>query len=438
MSGHSAFLESTLQRLYRRTAHGLKPGLDATERLFDALDLSRRPFPIVHIAGTNGKGSTAAMLSSMLKQSGYRTGRFTSPHLVRFNERFALDDEPISDHDLAEVLSRVEGAARAEDERNSERPLTFFEICTALAVQFFSDRAVEIAVVETGLGGRLDSTSVLQPSLCVITRIDLDHTNWLGNSLAEVAAEKAGIFKASVPAVLGEQPAEALDVLLREAARLGCPVLRSSQVQVTEDLGGTGKLEISSSSEHYGRVVPALSGRFQVENLAAAVTAVEALSDLGFDRVNREAVRRGLQQVSWPGRCQVLETDPLVLLDCAHNPSGLSAFLEWASCRAGKKDLGLIFSAAGDKDLGAMAYRAAGSCSRVWLCELDSPRTASLKALTAAFDSQGMSVQTGSFDQVRQAARDWQAETGGVVCIAGSIYLAGMALSTNRDAGELF
>jgi dihydrofolate synthase/folylpolyglutamate synthase len=438
MSGRSASLDQSLQRLYQRTAHGLKLGLAATERLFDALELSRQPFPIVHIAGTNGKGSTAAMLSSILHQAGYRTGRFTSPHLVRFNERFTVDEEAISDEELEAALSRVEAAAAAEDLLHPDRPLTFFEITTALTIQYFADRSVDVAVVETGLGGRLDSTSVLQPSLCVITRIDLDHTAWLGDSLDAVAMEKAGILKSGVPVVLAQQQEEALEVLLREAARLGCPVLPSSDIQITGDLGGQGKLELSSSSESYGRISPPLPGQFQLENLASAVTAAEALSNNGFDRVNRETVRKGLQQVTWPGRCQVLEEDPLTLIDCAHNPGGMAAFLKWAGQRAGKKPLGLIFSASGDKDLRAMAHQVAAACHSVWVCELNTPRTASQEELTAVFDIQGLSVQAGSFQQVRQAARDWQAETGGALCIAGSIYLVGMALSADRDAGELF
>jgi dihydrofolate synthase/folylpolyglutamate synthase len=197
-------------------------------------------------------------------------------------------------------------------------------------------------------------------------------------------------------------------------------------------------VDVSSFSESYGRITPPLPGEFQLENLASAVTAAEVLSSHGFDRVDREAVRKGLQQVRWPGRCQVLEEDPLTLLDCAHNPGGMAAFLEWAGQRAGKKPLGLIFSAAGDKDLRTLADRVAASCSRVWVCELDSPRTASLEALTGVFETRGVAVQSGTFQEVRQAARNWQRETGGVLGIAGSMYLAGMELSANRDPGELF
>jgi dihydrofolate synthase/folylpolyglutamate synthase len=294
-----------------------------------------RAYPSAHIAGTNGKGSTAAFLESILRHAGFRTGLNTSPHLERINERIRINGEEISDDAFAETLTRIQDATEELLAAGKLRAHpTYFECVTAMAFEYFARERVEFAVFEVGLGGRLDATNILKPVVSIITRIEFDHENFLGHSLREIAAEKAGILKPWVPVVVSEQRPEAREVILACAKELHCPVIdvpaayRIEHESIEYDCVRAHVTEISSGASF--ELAPRLPGRFQLENALNAVAAVRLLGEKGF-RIPQEAITHGIADAVWPGRLEKLQSKPGVYLDGAHNPSAareLAAFLE--------------------------------------------------------------------------------------------------------------
>ena len=293
--------------------------------LAERLGRPDRAYPSVHIAGTNGKGSTAALLESILRHAGFRTGLNTSPHLETINERIRIGGENISDADFAQTLSRIvevieellaSGKLRAHP--------TYFECVTALAFEYFARRRVEFAVFETGLGGRLDATNIVTPVVSVITRIDFDHENFLGHSLPEIAAEKAGILKERVPVVMAEQRPEVREVIVARARELDCRVIETAAAfrmdpQPIEN--GRWRARVTEKdSGWFAEIAPPLPGRFQLQNALNAVAVARLLEDRGF-RLSSEHITEGIRSTVWPGRLEKLQSGPDVYLDGAHNPS---------------------------------------------------------------------------------------------------------------------
>lgn len=298
---------------------GVRPGLERIGRLLDALGNPQDAYPIVHVAGTNGKGSTSAMIASILAASGRKVGLYTSPHLVNYGERIVVDGLPISQEELDAVTADAEPAVRRD------RELTEFEIGTALAFSHFRRAGVDVAVVEVGLGGRWDATNVVSPALTVITPIDLDHTQVLGDTLEKVAAEKAGILKPGVPLVLAPQQPAAEAVIVERARELGVPVWSPG--------GGAppGGEAIVEAFREQPPAVP-LVGPHQRVNGSVAVLAGAVLAAMGWG-LDTPDVRLGIEGVRWPGRTEVVQRDPVVLLDGAHNPASTralaAALAEW-------------------------------------------------------------------------------------------------------------
>jgi dihydrofolate synthase / folylpolyglutamate synthase len=294
-----------------------KLGLERIRTLLAALGNPQQACRIVHVAGTNGKGSTSAMIESGLRAAGYRTGLFTSPHLVEPTERIRISGRPVSAESFAAAFERVHAAAETllREERIDLHP-TYFESVTAMALVLFRECGVERAVLEVGLGGRLDATNVVAPELCVITPVDFDHEAYLGKSLESIAAEKAGILKPGVPAIFARQRPEADRVLTARAAELGVPVVRSAETGIS----GVTLCRWSSEFTWAGRAMTCpLAGGHQVEN---AVTAIAALDRLD---IPHEAIQQGIAQTTWPGRLERVSTHPEIILDGAHNPAGARA-----------------------------------------------------------------------------------------------------------------
>jgi dihydrofolate synthase/folylpolyglutamate synthase len=305
-------MSEVLERLLRRRRFGIKPGLDPEEELLEALGRPERSFAAVHVAGTNGKGSVCAMLAAVLQAAGYRTGLYTSPHLVRLNERFRVDGADIGDDELDALAQRVDETAR-ELEHRTGRPLTFFECSTAMAFEHFRRRGVQLAVIEVGMGGRLDATNVLTGALSVITRIDMDHTAYLGHDLGAIAREKAGIIKPARPVVAGAMPEEALEVVERVAREAGSPLVlagEAARVEFVAPDGGGQRVRLSTVSGDYGVLRLPLRGRHQLENLATAAAAVETLRDRVGLVVRDEALVAGLAATRWVGRFYEARQDP--------------------------------------------------------------------------------------------------------------------------------
>ena len=345
--------------------HGIKPGLERITTLLSRLGHPEKSFQAVHIAGTNGKGSTAAILESLLRQHGVKTGLYTSPHLVSVCERFVVDGKPISEERFAALCARVRKAL-------GELPATYFELTTALALLYFAEEGVELAVVECGLGGRLDATNVLAPEVAVITNIGLDHQAYLGETIPQIAAEKAGIIKERRPVVVGPVSPEALEVIANRAQSLSAPLFRfDKDFRIIPSQSGflyQGKRQLSG-------LELSLRGRFQPINMALALKAFELLEEKGFP-FQEEAVRQALRHVVWPGRYETFKLPCLVILDGAHNLDGIKALLETLH-EEGIKRYHLLFAASdegGTKPYLEMLKALLPKAERVFLCEPPGPR----------------------------------------------------------------
>ena len=302
------FLQDSLERLYARRRFGIKPGLEAERQLLEYLGHPERAYGVLHVAGTNGKGSVCALAASALREAGLKVGLYTSPHLVRFNERIRVNGEPIGDDRVADLLRQIEEAAAQVAAARGREP-TFFECATAMAFEAFRRAGVQLAVVETGMGGRLDATNVVEPLCSVITEISLEHTAFLGTSVGEIAREKAGIIKPGRPVIVGAGDPEARSVL-EEEARMRSSFLSYAAECVTAEVTSRSlayqSVALTSGMESYGRIRLPLLGDHQVDNAATAVAALEALSGTAGLDLPRSAVKRGFESVAWPGRFEVL------------------------------------------------------------------------------------------------------------------------------------
>ncbi|MDR3763300.1 MAG: bifunctional folylpolyglutamate synthase/dihydrofolate synthase [Acidobacteriota bacterium] len=399
-------------------------------------------FPAVLIAGTNGKGSTASTLASIFQASGLCTGLYTSPHLVRVNERIRVNLAPIADEAFAAVFARVlQTASHLVASGELPHLPSFFEMVTAMAFVHFAEEKVDAAVLEVGMGGRLDATNIVDPVLSIITDIDLDHQKYLGNTIAEIAGEKAGILRAGVPAVTLPQLPEANRVLGERMIELGARAV--SAVRNVASLAPEQSLVQSSSSgtrfrlSVLGReveIVSPLVGRHQLRNLALAITAAEELAEK-FPLITAETIARGVRETRWPARFQRLAatpTRPEIVLDVAHNPAGAWALHAALSEQMAERPLVLLFAAMADKAIEPMAKLLWPRMSRVVLTHVgNNPRASSVESLAALAAAIGVeAVCTTTVEDGLRTALSAARELGptAAVVIAGSIYLAGEVL----------
>lgn len=337
-----------------------KFGLDNIRILSAELGNPHRAVPCVHIAGTNGKGSTAAMLDAILRQSGLRTGLYTSPHLERINERIRIDDKEISDDAFAAAWTRVHAAIESliASGKLSSHP-TFFECVTAIAFLAFADHKIDFAVYEVGLGGRLDSTNIVQPEVAVLTPIDFDHENFLGHSIEEIAGEKAGIIKAGAAVVSAPQRPEAIGVIQQRAKQVGARLVLVSEAWSIQELSPfqNGHYRAAVSSAEFDsnlEIAPSLAGEFQIGNALTGATAARVLAERGF-RIPDAAIERGISEARWPGRLEKLSDRPAIYLDGAHNPAAARELRKfWEENFAGRRIL-LVYGAMRDKAVDEIA-----------------------------------------------------------------------------------
>ncbi len=417
-----------LERLYRRTAHGIKMGLEVQEGLLARLGHPQKAMPFVHVAGTNGKGSVCAIIERALRAAGFVTGLYTSPHLVRFNERIRVGGIPVSDEDLAGLIETVDGVDRAQAVGAGGRESTFFEFATAMAFEHFRRSGVQVGVLETGLGGRLDATNVVRPALTVITRIGLDHTNYLGHTIEQIAAEKAGIIKPGVPVVCGAMPEEARRVIEAVARKHHAPFIAAEEavtVRVRRATLDGQNLQVETASTHYGPLLFPLLGRYQLENVATAVAALEYLGEISTFSCGEEAIRSGLEKLWWPARFQIFSREPLTILDVAHNPDAARALAAGLKSVLGQRDLALVISLLADKDLAGFIRPLAGRVKKCWAVQIQNERAMPLASLVSGLRAAGLKVEGAPLGDALGRARDWAAERDGTVCIAGSLFLAG-------------
>lgn len=422
--------EQRFARLFERRSLGIKPGLDTEAAVLRRLGNPERAYGVIHVAGTNGKGSVCALVSSILREHGLRVGRFTSPHLVRFNERFWIDGRCVADEVLLPCIDRVEKAS-SEAVPETGREATFFECCTALAFTLFREQGVDVAVMETGMGGRLDATNVVEPLVSIITPVSREHEDYLGADLASIAREKAGIVKTGRPVVYGAMPAEAVRVIRETAENAQSPAVdaaRSAGVRVLTRSLLEQKVAAETAERSYGIVHLPLIGDHQAENLALVLASLDVLAGVCGVDLSTARVKQGVRKVRWPGRCQVVQQDPVVLVDGAHNPAAAERLARVVARYLRGVPLGLIVGMCGDKDaqgiLGALAARV----ERTWAVPLDSPRRLPARRIAAAAARVGLSAETASLEDALNGAAAWAQACGGAVCVAGSLFLAGEVL----------
>ena len=412
--------------------------------LLGALDNPERRFPGVLVAGTNGKGSTAATLASILRASGVRTGLYTSPHLARINERIRIGDEgavfrEISDDDFAllhELADRT--AERLVGEGDLPWHPSFFEMLTAMAFEYFSRRKVEIAVLEVGMGGRLDATNVIEPRVSVITDISLDHQKFLGDTVAEIAGEKAGIIRpGGVVVTLPQQP-QANDVIGRTIMDMGARAVSavpyvppvspaSAQYLMADTQRSSYPLQLMGKEI---QVETPLLGRHQLRNVALAIAAAEELGRQGFP-VTAGSIERGIRETRWPGRFQVLPAGaggPEYVFDVAHNPAGAWALRSTLSAAYWERPLTFIFGAMRDKAIGEMAEILFPLAERVIATHADNPRSASTEEIRQAASRTSTPVEEAADVAAAIAMACTSPRPGTVVVITGSIYIVGEAM----------
>ena len=333
--------------------------LENISTLAEALGHPEKKYQSIHIAGTNGKGSTAAFTESVLRTAGFRTGLYTSPHLERINERIRVNGEEIADEEFAETFTKTRElieALLAQGELRAHP--TFFEVVTAIAFEHFAKKSVEIAVFEVGLGGRLDATNILTPDVTVITRVDFDHESFLGHALAEIAGEKAGIIKQGVPLVLAGQREEARRAILNRARELRAPVFeteeefRAERVAFENGSVRADVAEVKNGVEF--RVAPSLRGRFQLGNAINAIAVARILNQRA-ERISDSAIQRGIAKTVWPGRMEKLQSHPDVYLDGAHNPSAARELADFLDESFAGRRVTLLFAAMRDKAVDEIA-----------------------------------------------------------------------------------
>lgn len=418
--------------------------LDHMRRLAAALGNPERRFPSVLIAGTNGKGSTAATLASIAQAAGYRTGLYTSPHLLHINERIQINREPISDAEFALIYDRVKQAAR-DLLAAGELPWhpSFFEVLTGMMFEYFASAGVELAIVEVGMGGRLDATNIVEPVLSVITDIDLDHQKFLGETLQEIAREKAGIIRPRGTVVLLPQHPQVNETLGRGimdrnarpvSAVKNMPPLTPAAENLLPGLqftAGDNRFPLNVLGEEIQVEFP-LMGRHQSRNLALAIAAAEELNDKGF-RIKPQAIAAGIRTTSWPGRFQVIapeEGSPEMVLDVAHNPAGAWALRSALSTFYEGRAVTFIFGAMRDKAIAEIAGILFPLADHVIATHAQSPRAATPAEIAevAAQHAHAEIIQEPTVSGALERARSLAGENG-VIVITGSIYIVGEAMA---------
>lgn len=421
---------SAVTFLFRLQKHGIKLGLETMTTLMGRLGVPQAKYRTLHIAGTNGKGSTAAMTAAILQAAGYRVGLYTSPHLVEFRERIRVNGEMIAESQVAQLTERIQTFCQPD------LSPTFFEYTTAMAFQHFADSGVDVAVLEVGLGGRFDATNVVRPIACALTTIALDHQEYLGNTLSAIAFEKAGIIKPGVPVVLGRLDDEAWHTIEQVAKERQAPVFRLQEDFRTE---GTGPEDFSyrGMGLHYDGLASVLEGRHQLDNAACALALLAAAAPQGIT-VTADAVRAGLRAVDWAGRLEVVDRDPTILLDGAHNPAAarvLAHYLTEYARSHPSHPIVLVLGMMRDKDHRGFVEPLKGLVDEVVLTQADLPRSFTAQELRAALDgvlphSHVMSSLGEAMALARQLATP-----EGLVCVTGSLMLVGECKAWLRGCG---
>lgn len=410
--------QEALTYIHSISWRGSKPGLERISEMMEQLGNVQEGLKFIHIAGTNGKGSVSAMLSSVLTAAGYRTGLFISPYIMRFNERMQVNGMPISDEELAEIITEVQPVAESMAERPTE-----FEIITAAAFLWFARQKCDIVVLETGLGGRLDATNLISKNVCaVITNLGMDHTEYLGNTLGEIAGEKCGILKPGCPVVAYRSAPEAMKVIRARAKELECPVR-------TADFGKIKALSADLQGQtfqykQFPELTVHLLGAHQLKNAAVALETISVLRKAGWE-IPDEAVVQGMDATRWPGRFEVLQDNPLVIVDGAHNPQGVESLIAAVKEYLPGQHIVCVTGVLADKDWKPMMDRLKTVVSDFVAVTPDSPRAlGNVRLARYLTDREHWVSVADDVEKGLTGALERAKATGGMVLACGSLYMA--------------
>jgi dihydrofolate synthase/folylpolyglutamate synthase len=430
--------KEALEYIHGLTKFGIRLGLDRIKKLLEILGNPQEGIKILHVAGTNGKGSTCAMIDSILRAAGYRVGLYISPYLEVFNERIKVDGRNIPDDDIARLTEKVKNAVEEMEKKGWSVP-TEFEVVTALGFLYFKEQKVDFLVLEVGMGGRFDATNVITPLVSVITPISYDHQQYLGSTLTEIAREKCGIIKPGRATVTAPQDEEAMKVIEET-----CSKLNSSLVKVEKEAsyrlinwGVEGQtFDLKTSKHNYQQLKIRLLGDHQLDNAATAVVAVEALQRYGID-IPSEAVRKGLEKARWPGRLEILKENPYVLIDGAHNIAGIRVLKEALLKYFPEKRIILVIGILSDKDYVDMLSEITPIADSIITTRPDSPRALSAAELAESirkltFGKTPEVYESDDIEKAVKAALD-MASSEDLVVFAGSLYLIGKVRSILKN-----
>ncbi len=421
---------AAIDYLYGLQKHGIKLGLETMRTLLAEIGRPERRLRVLHIGGTNGKGSTAAMAAAMLQAARLRVGLYTSPHLVEFRERIRINGDMISEKEVADLAGRVKRATPA-----GLSP-TFFETTTAMAFLYFAESRVDFAVLEVGLGGRFDATNVVEPAASAITTIALDHQEYLGRTEEAIAFEKAGIIKSSVPVVIGEMESAARRVVQRVARERGAPLHRFGR-EFNIDGQGPERFTYRGFTRVFADLECGLAGCHQLGNAACAIALLEAADCFGMG-VDEAAVRLGLRSVEWEGRLELIEDDPPVLLDGAHNPAAAAALachLHAYQAKNPESRIIFVWGMMRDKDHRGFIAPLLSVVSEIVLTQSTLARAATVQELRTALPEWQGAVHEAMMPSEALVAAKRRATSSDLICVAGSLMLLGDLKAALRGCG---
>jgi dihydrofolate synthase/folylpolyglutamate synthase len=419
-----------LDAMYALGRFGIVLGLETIENILKNLGNPHRKFKTIHLAGTNGKGSIASTLSAVLCKAGYKTGLYTSPHLVSFNERICVNNEQISNVD---VINAYEAVMKADC---GERNATFFEISTAMAFHEFARQNCDFAIIETGMGGRLDATNIISPVLSIITNIALEHTAYLGDTIEKIAFEKAGIIKDNTPVISGASNPEAAKVISEIADNRQAELFRLNRDFSVTPAGENNRFNYTGIQKIMSDMRTPLEGDHQLDNAAIALAACEVLVKNKIADLTDTAVKEGFNSVKWAGRIEKVASDPLTIIDGAHNLAAIITLTDYLKKNFSDKKITLIAGILDDKSYDTMLKEILPVCSKVIFTKADSERSIDPVKLFSVAEAMGKNATIISSVKVAILHARKNSSIDDIVIIAGSLYVAGEAKAYFDSIGK--
>jgi dihydrofolate synthase / folylpolyglutamate synthase len=419
--------EQCLKTMYGLRRFGIKLGLDVITQILEGLGQPQNAYRTIHVAGTNGKGSVASMLAGILQTAGFSVGLYTSPHLIHFNERIRIDGRPVSDPEIVEAYRAIRKV------QEGDREPTFFEFTTAMALQLFKQHCVDWAVIETGMGGRLDATNLLSPEVSIITNISLEHKGYLGNTVAAITYEKAGIIKFATPVITGVTQPSAIAVVTEKAAKVNAPCFRMKCDFHCRRLP-SGRFHYTGLDHHWSHLTTNLLGRHQVGNAGLALAATEIPIQRGA-AIEEAHIRQALNHVSWPGRLETVCKEPLIILDGAHNLMAARNLSRYLAETYPDSKIIMVAGILDDKPAEEMLSALLAVCDHAVITSptIDRAIPADALAKTAKKFVRKMDAVPTVDRAVARALQIVRQDQ--VICVAGSLYVVGEALQTLQKMG---